>query len=143
MSDQPLRLLFLCTGNSCRSQMAESLARALGGGKVEVHSAGAAPEPVHPLAVKSMAEVDIDISRQKSKSLAGFLAQRFDFVITLCDRMTEACPTLPTAREDIHWRIEDAAAAAGPSSVRAPSVCPSARRRSSRERSWEPEPASA
>ncbi|WP_437551491.1 arsenate reductase ArsC [Sorangium sp. So ce367] len=132
MSVEPVRVLFLRTGNSCRSQMAEGLARWAGGGgpvdrhgqvtealpfsgrrRVESYSAGAIPRPVHPLAVRVMADIGIDISTQRSKSLDEFMAQRFDFVITVCDRAKESCPTLPTHRELIHWGVKDPAEATG------------------------------
>ncbi len=107
MSAEPVRVLFLCTGNSCRSQMAEALVRSLAGPRVEVHSAGTLLEPVNPSAARVMAEVGIDISPHQSKSTEGFLDQSWDFVITLCDRAREQCATLPTAKELIHWRIDD------------------------------------
>ena len=106
MSAAPVRVLFLCTGNSCRSQMAEALARSLAGARIEVHS-GTMPDTVNPLAVRAMAEVGIDISPHQSKSTEGFLDQPWDFVITLCDRAREQCATLPAAKELIHWRIDD------------------------------------
>ncbi|MEP7124355.1 MAG: arsenate reductase ArsC [Byssovorax sp.] len=107
MHSEPVRVLFLCTGNSCRSQMAEALARSLAGDRIEVHSAGTTSEVVNPLAIQTMAEVGIEMSAHRSKSIEGFLAQSWDFVITLCDRAREARATLPTAREHIHWRIDD------------------------------------
>jgi arsenate reductase len=93
--------------------MAEGLARALAGEAIDVHSAGSAPKPIHPLAVKVMSEVDIDITQQRSKPLDEFVDQAFDFIITLCDRAKESCPRLPTAQEQIHWRIDDPAAIEG------------------------------
>lgn len=107
------RVLFLCTGNSCRSQMAEGLARHLGDGQVEAFSAGRQPKGIHPLAIKAMQEVRIDISGQTSKHLDAFTGQPFDFVITVCDRAREECPIWPGAREHIHWSLDDPAEATG------------------------------
>jgi arsenate reductase len=98
--------------------MAEALARSLAGTGVESYSAGAVPRPVHPLAVKTMSEVGIDISHQRSKPLDGFLDQSFDFVISLCDKARESCPTLPTAREHIHWKLDDPSEVQGAEAVR-------------------------
>ena len=108
-----MRVLFLCTANSCRSQMAEALARSLGKGRIESYSAGSAPAPVHPLAVRVMADIGSDISSQESKPMAQFLDQKFDFVITVCDRVKESCPTWPEAEEHIHWSFDDPAEAGG------------------------------
>ena len=108
-----MRVLFLCTGNSCRSQMAEGLLRWLGGSVVEVASAGTDPRPVHPDAVRAMREIGLDISRQKSKSVEPFLGRPFDYVITLCDSAREACPVFPGAAKMLHWNLPDPAAASG------------------------------
>ena len=109
-----IRVLFLCTGNSCRSHMAEGLLRALGGDRFEVFSAGAKPAGhVHPLAIQVMQELDIDISRHTSKSLAVFDGQRFDYLITVCDNAREACPTYAGAAQQIHWSFDDPAHATG------------------------------
>jgi len=107
------RILFLCTGNSCRSQMAEGLLRYLGDGHVDAFSAGTDPKGLHPLAVKVMAEVRIDISGQASKHVDAFAGQSFDFVITVCDRAKEQCPVWPGAPQRIHWSFEDPADASG------------------------------
>ncbi len=105
------RLLFLCTGNSARSQMAEALARARSGDLVEAHSAGSHPKPLHPNAVRAMRDDHgIDLAGQRSKHLSVFAKQRFDRVITLCDRVREVCPELPGRPETIHWSIPDPAA---------------------------------
>lgn len=90
------RVLFLCTGNSCRSQMAEGWARALRGAQFEACSAGTRPQGINPLAVRAMAEAGVDISGQRSKSVAE-LAGPFDYVVTVCDAAREACPALPGA----------------------------------------------
>lgn len=103
----PLRVLFLCTHNSARSQMAEGLLRHLGGEGIEVSSAGNQPAAVHPLAVQAMAETGIDISGQRAKHLDEFAGQTFDLVITVCDRVRENCPLFPGDPEQIHWSIPD------------------------------------
>jgi arsenate reductase (thioredoxin) len=108
-----MRVLFLCTGNSCRSQMAEGLLRWLGGSVVEVLSAGIDPRPVHPDAVRALREIGLDISRQKSKSAEPFLTQRFDYVITLCDTAREACPVFTGVGKMLHWSLPDPAATTG------------------------------
>lgn len=113
-----MRVLFLCTENSFRSQMAEGLLRALSHGAVESFSAGSEPTEVHPMAVESMRAIDIDISHQTSKHLDWFLHEKFDYVITVCDRVKDSCPTWPEAKEDIHWSFEDPARIADPGKAR-------------------------
>jgi ArsR family transcriptional regulator, arsenate/arsenite/antimonite-responsive transcriptional repressor / arsenate reductase (thioredoxin) len=104
------RVLFLCTGNSARSQMAEALARVRSGGVVEAHSAGSHPKPLHANAVRAMRdEHGIDLTGQRSKHLSVFAQQRFDRVISLCDRVREVCPEFPGHPETIHWSIPDPA----------------------------------
>jgi len=98
MGAKRLRVLFLCTGNSCRSQMAEGWARALRGDVVEAHSAGTAPQELNPLAVRAMAEAGVDISAGRSKTPADLAHVAFDVVVTVCDSAHEACPTVPGAR---------------------------------------------
>ncbi len=111
---KPIRVLFLCTGNSCRSHMAEGLLRALGGDRFEVFSAGAKPAGyVHPLAIRAMQELNIDISRHTSKSLDVFDGQKFDYLITVCDNAREACPTYAGATHQLHWSFDDPAHAPG------------------------------
>jgi thioredoxin type arsenate reductase len=110
---EPVRLLFVCTGNSCRSQMAEGLARILGGERVRTFSAGTDPRPVHPLAVRVMTEVDVDISKQRSKHIDVFANERFDFAITVYDRARQQCPAIPGAPQQIHWGFDDPAGVAG------------------------------
>jgi protein-tyrosine-phosphatase/DNA-binding transcriptional ArsR family regulator len=106
------RVLFLCTGNSARSQMAEALARARSGGLVEAHSAGSHPKALHPLAVRAMRdEHGIDLDGHRPKHLSVFAQHRFDRVISLCDRVREVCPEFPGDPEAIHWSIPDPAAA--------------------------------
>ena len=97
------RVLILCTGNSCRSQMAEGVLRHYGKGKYEVFSAGTHPSSVHPAAIRLMKEIGIDISRHRSKSVEEFLGQKFDVVITVCDNAQAACPAFPGAGRQIHW----------------------------------------
>ena len=100
------KVLFLCTGNSARSQMAEALIRARSGGAIKVYSAGSHPKPVHPNAVRVMRdEHGLDLAGYKSKHLDVFAAQRFDWVISLCDRVREVCPEFPGTPETIHWSI--------------------------------------
>jgi arsenate reductase len=107
------RVLFLCTGNSCRSQMAEGLARFLSKGAVDAFSAGTHPKPIHSLALKAMSEVGVDISDQQSKGIEQFDGQSFDFVVTVCDAANEACPIWPGARARVHWSLDDPAQAVG------------------------------
>lgn len=100
------RVLFLCTGNSARSQMAEALLRARAGGAVEAFSAGSHPKPLHPSAVRAMLEAHgLDLAGHAPKPLSRFQGQRFDRVITLCDRVREACPEFPGHPEPVHWSL--------------------------------------
>lgn len=108
------RVLILCTGNSCRSQMAEALWEKLSEGAWEAESAGSKPSGyVHPLAIRAMQEEGIDIGSAKSKSLESFVDQSFDLVVTVCDNAQESCPTFPGAREMLHWPFDDPADATG------------------------------
>ena len=107
------RVLFLCTHNSARSQMAEGLLRHLSGGRVEAHSAGTEATAVRPLAIRAMAEVGIDVSGQTSKTLHRYLGEPFDAVITVCDDANESCPFFPGARERLHWSLPDPSKATG------------------------------
>jgi protein-tyrosine-phosphatase len=108
-----IRVLFLCTGNSARSQIAEGLLHHIGGSRFQVYSAGTSPRPaVHPMAVRVMAEEGIDIRGQHPKDVRHFEGQRFDYVITVCDRAKESCPVLPGA-EMMHWSFPDPADAEG------------------------------
>jgi protein-tyrosine-phosphatase len=101
------RVLFLCTGNSARSQMAEALAETLSDGRVRAESAGSRPKPLHPHAVRVMARRGIDISGHRSKHLDEFAGRRFDAVITLCDRVREVCPEFPGGPRAVHWSLRD------------------------------------
>ncbi len=107
------RVLFLCTHNSARSQMAEGLLRALGGGRFAAFSAGTEATHVRPLAIRALAELGIDIAGQASKTLDRYLAEPFDEVITVCDAANEACPYFPSATNRRHWSFEDPSAATG------------------------------
>jgi arsenate reductase (thioredoxin) len=112
------RVLFLCTGNSCRSQMAEGFLRSLADDRFDVMSAGTEPVPVHPEAIDSMSEVGIDISGHQSKALKGFLGQHFAYVITVCDRASERCPIFPGAVKRLEWNFPDPVAVTGPDDLR-------------------------
>jgi len=112
------RVLILCTGNSARSQIAEGLLRDLAGHRFEVFSAGVAPSQVRPEAIKVMAELGLDISNHRSKSVAEFLDQDFDYVITVCDNANEQCPIFPGKTKRIHWSFDDPAAATGDEGTR-------------------------
>jgi protein-tyrosine-phosphatase len=102
-------VLFLCTGNSARSQIAEALVQELTGGAIEARSAGSHPKPLHPNAVRVMRERGIDFRGRRSKHLSEFAQQRFDYVISLCDRVREVCPEFPDHPGLIHWSIPDPA----------------------------------
>jgi protein-tyrosine-phosphatase/DNA-binding transcriptional ArsR family regulator len=103
------RVLFLCTGNSARSQMAEALAEQLSAGVVCAASAGSHPKPLHPNAVRVMRDRGIDLADRRSKHLSEFTSRRFDYVISLCDRVREICPDFTGAPEAIHWSVRDPA----------------------------------
>jgi protein-tyrosine-phosphatase len=115
---RPTRVLFLCTHNSARSQMAEALLRHLGGDDVEVFSAGTEPGTVRPEAIEAMRARGIDISGHTSKSVKDFGGQSFDYVVTVCDRAKESCPIFPGHPEQIHWSFDDPTAVAGPAKAR-------------------------
>ncbi len=103
----PIKVMFLCTGNACRSQMAEGFARALGNGLIDAYSAGIIAAGVHPRAIAVMKELNIDISRQKSTVIDEKLLKTMDVVITLCGNAEEACPRTPPEIKRIHWPIND------------------------------------
>jgi arsenate reductase len=113
MSGSRASVLFLCTHNSVRSQMAEGLLRYFAGDSFEVMSAGTEATHVRPLAVRVMDELGIDISGQESKTLKQYVEQPIDYVVTVCDEANEACPFFPNARQRLHWSLPDPAAAAG------------------------------
>ena len=107
------RVLFLCTHNSARSQMAEALLRSRSRGRVEVESAGTEKTLVRPLALKALEEIGIDASAQTSKTMERFIDEQFDYVITVCDAANDACPTFPNAGAREHWSLPDPAKATG------------------------------
>lgn len=107
------RVLFLCTHNSARSQMAEGLLRWMAGNQFEVFSAGTEETRVHPLAIEAMREIGIDIAGQRSKTLDTYNGQQFDYVITVCDRANETCPVFPSDTQRIHWSFDDPSVATG------------------------------
>ena len=107
------RVLFLCTHNSARSQMAEGLLRHLAGDRFEAHSAGTEATQVRPLAIRAMDEIGVNISGQESKTLERYLREPFDHVITVCDDANEACPFFPGAENRLHWSFEDPSRAEG------------------------------
>lgn len=116
--DGPIRLLVLCTGNSCRSQMAEAFLARAGGRRVAVTSAGTNPSVVHPMTIRVLAERGIDWSAARSRSMSEFLDQPFDVVITVCDDAAEACPVFPGGGRREHAGFEDPAAVQGSEAVR-------------------------
>jgi arsenate reductase (thioredoxin) len=111
--NEKTRVLFLCTHNSARSQMAEGLLRDLARDRFEAFSAGTEATHVRPLAIRTMEEIGVDISRQESKTLDRYLDQPFDYVITVCDDANEACPYFPGAMSRLHWSFEDPSKAEG------------------------------
>jgi len=106
-------ILFLCTRNSCRSQMAEGFAKKMLPKNMEIFSAGLEPKSVHPMAIKVMQEVGIDISKQESKNISEIPLNKINIVITLCGDAAERCPIFPGKVKRIHWEIEDPAKAQG------------------------------
>jgi len=106
-------VLFVCTRNSCRSQMAEGILRRKAKGRFDVASAGTDPMPVNPLATRVMTEVGVDLAGQRSKSLDAFKDKRFDYVITVCDHAKESCPATSSSAQRIHWSLRDPAEARG------------------------------
>ncbi len=108
-----VKILFVCTGNSARSQMAEGFARHLSRGSVEAHSAGIAPSRLNPYAVRVMQESGIDISGHQSKAFDADLARQMDIVVTVCAHANESCPVIPPEVRRLHWPLEDPAAATG------------------------------
>ncbi|MGD0863280.1 MAG: MerR family transcriptional regulator [Candidatus Limnocylindrales bacterium] len=109
----PIRVLFVCTGNSARSQIAEALLRDFGGADFEVFSAGTEPKGVNPYTVRVLAEIDIDWSGAQSKSVTEFIGRPFDYVITVCDRARQTCPVFPGEHNTLHWGLEDPAEVEG------------------------------
>ena len=117
--DTKTRVLFLCTGNSARSQMAEAFLRRLGGDRYEVFSAGLEPNGVHPLTLRVMAEKQIDISDQYSKSLSAYIGRvHFGYLITVCSRAEQSCPIFPGMGVRLHWPFDDPAVEHGDEAAR-------------------------
>lgn len=113
MRTKTKKVLFLCTGNSVRSQMAEGVLKALGSGQWQVRSAGIIQSYVHPLAIRVMQEIGMDIAQQTSKSMDRFINEKFDYVITLCDHAAKFCPAFGGQGRRLHWPFEDPAGAVG------------------------------
>jgi arsenate reductase len=109
MPADPIRVLFVCTGNSARSQMAEALLGEFGGADFAAFSAGTEPDPVNPQTVTVLAELGLDWSRAVSKSVTQFVGEPFDYVITVCDRARKSCPTFPGEHNSLHWGLDDPA----------------------------------
>jgi arsenate reductase len=110
---EPINILFLCTGNSCRSQMAEGWARALGGGAVEAQSAGIEAHGKNPRAIAAMAEAGVDIRHQESTVVSREMIDLADVVVTVCGHADEQCPALPPSVRKLHWPLTDPAKARG------------------------------
>lgn len=107
------KVLFLCTGNSARSQMAEGYLQQMGSDRYEAASAGIEPQGLNPLAVEAMAEIGIDMSHHKSKDVGVFLGQNIPYIITVCDHAREKCPVFPSTYKSLHWSLDDPAQAEG------------------------------
>lgn len=109
MSADPIRVLFVCTGNSARSQIAEALLKDFGASDFAVFSAGTEPKGVNPYTVRALGEIGIDWSGAGAKSVTGFVGQPFDYVITVCDRARQTCPVFPGQHNSLHWGLDDPA----------------------------------
>tara|TARA_Y100000817_G_C16545744_1_gene406540 strand:- start:121 stop:546 length:426 start_codon:yes stop_codon:yes gene_type:complete len=101
------KIIFICTGNACRSQIAEGILRSMAGDKFDVFSAGSHPTKVHPMSIKVMKEIGIDITSHTSDPISNFLKENIDIVVTVCNNADKACPVFPGKVERIHWRIKD------------------------------------
>jgi thioredoxin type arsenate reductase len=112
-SQAPVRVLFLCTGNSARSQMAEAILEQVGGTAFEVESAGTEPKGVNPFTRRVLRDAGIDWSAATSKSVTQFTGRPFDYVVTVCDRARQACPVFPGADQSLHWDLADPAEVEG------------------------------
>jgi len=110
---EPIRVLFVCTGNSARSILAEALLSHHGGADFEVHSAGTQPKGINPLTERVLDEAGLDHGWARSKSVAEYLGQTFDYVVTVCDQARQSCPVFPGVHETLHWGYEDPAAVEG------------------------------
>jgi arsenate reductase len=109
MNDRPIRVLFVCTGNSARSQIGEALLRQYGGDDFAAFSAGTEPKGVNPYTVRVLSEVGIDWSAARAKSVHEYLGEPFDYVITVCDRARQTCPVFPGEHNSLHWGLDDPA----------------------------------
>ena len=114
----PIRVLFVCTGNSARSIMAETLLRQRGGEAFEVHSAGTDPRGINPLTLRVLGEAGLPVEGLRSKSVTEFLDEPWDYVITVCDDANERCPFLPGSVKRLHWSLEDPSRAPGDEDAR-------------------------
>lgn len=114
----PIRVLFVCTGNSARSLLAEAVLRSRGGPEFEVHSAGTEPTGVNPLTLRVLEEAGLPADGLRSNSVEEYLGQPFDYVITVCDSAREACPVFPGVHESLHWGFDDPVAVEGAEEVR-------------------------
>ena len=130
--EMPLRVLFLCTHNSARSQLAEAIMRDKGRGRVAVFSAGTEPSQVHPLAIRAAEAMNLDISQHRSKHVDEFAEQTFAYVITVCDRAREICPVFPGQPQQIHWSFPDPATVTGTETERFQAFLETARELSTR-----------
>ena len=110
---KPIRVLFLCAGNSARSVIGAALLKQMGGGALDVHSAGINPKGINPYTLRVLVEVGIDASTERSKHVSEYEGQQFDYVITVCDDAAEHCPLFPGDVQRIHWSLRDPAAADG------------------------------
>jgi arsenate reductase len=117
-ASRPIRVLFVCTGNSARSVLAEALLRDNGGSDFEVHSAGTEPKGINPLTLRVLEEARLSTDGLRSKSVSEYLGQSFDYVITVCDSARQTCPVFPGVHESLHWGYDDPAAVEGPEDVR-------------------------
>jgi arsenate reductase len=118
MDKPPIRVLFVCTGNSARSLMAEALLRRRGGPDFDVFSAGTEPRGVNPLTLRALLEAGIPSDGLRSKSVSEYLDQSFDYVVTVCDDARQVCPVFPGLHESLHWGYDDPAAVEGPEEIR-------------------------
>lgn len=145
MEKEPLRVLFLCTGNSARSQIGEALLRHLSRGRIDVVSAGSRPRPeIYPLARRAVGDLfGLDMAGQRPKPLEDFVGRRFDYVITVCDRAAESCPVFPEDPERIHWSFEDPAVVVGDNERKRRAFEQTARDMATRIRLWMSLPAVA
>jgi len=118
MPADPIRVLFVCTGNSARSQLGEAMLADMGGADFAAFSAGVEPKGVNPFAVRVLGEIGIDWSRATSKSVNDYIGQQFDYVITVCDRARQTCPVFPGQHNSMHWGLDDPAEVEGTDEVK-------------------------